>query len=141
MDVDVNGQRKTRGEAVDIGVGVWHGAHIVVRESVKLHIRVLLPWVRGGSRTMRGVIWEMKDGKRVCCGVRCWCECMRFPVQRSALEQRSECVGRGAKNRKNRMHGEFRRNERRMHDCPYVWVLCENVTRKEIRRRRKKKEE
>ena len=63
MDVGVNRQRKTRGEAMDIGVGVWHGAHIVVRDSVKLHTRVLLPWVRGGSRTMRGVIWELKDGK------------------------------------------------------------------------------
>ena len=69
MEVGVNEQRKTRGEAVDIGVGVWHGAHIVVRESVKLHIRVLLPWVRCGSRTMRDVI--CKDGKGVCCGVRC----------------------------------------------------------------------
>ena len=97
MDVGVNGQRKTRAEAVYIGVGVWHGAHIVVRESVKLHIRVLLPWVRCGSRTMRDVVWGMKDEKGVCCGIRCWYECMRFPVQRSALEQRSECVGRKAK--------------------------------------------
>ena len=105
MDVGVNGQRKTRDEAVYIGVGELHVAQIVVRGSVKLHIRVLLPWVRCGSRTMRDVFWEVKDWKRVCCGVRCWCECMRFPVQRSALVQRSECMGRGAKYRKVRMHG------------------------------------
>ena len=104
MDVGVIRQRKTRGEAVDVGVSVGHGAHIVVRESVKLHIRVLLPWVRCGSRTMRDVVLEVKDGKGVCCGVRCWYECMWFPVQRSALEHRSECVGRGAKYRKDRMH-------------------------------------
>ena len=98
MDVGVNRQRKvTRVEAVYVAVSVWHGAHIVVRELVKLHIRVLLPWIRGGSRTMRGVIWEVKDGKGVGYGVRCWCECMLFPVQRSALQQRSEYVGRGAK--------------------------------------------
>ena len=30
----VEGHRKTRGEAMDIGVGEWHVAHIVVRESV-----------------------------------------------------------------------------------------------------------
>ena len=80
MDVGVNRQRKTRGEAVDVGVSVWHGPHIVVRESVKLHIRVLLPWVRCGSRTMRGVICEVKDGKGCAvvygvgvnaCGFRC----------------------------------------------------------------------
>ena len=99
MDVGVNRQRKTRGEAVDVGVSVWHGAHIVVRESVKPHIRVLLPWFRCGSRTMRDVVLEVKDAKWVCCGVRCWYECMRFPVQRSALEQSSECVGIGAKYR------------------------------------------
>ena len=80
MDVGVNRQRKTRGEAVDVGVRVWHGAHIVVRESVKLHIRVLLPWVRCGSRTMRGVILETKYGQGCAvvygvgvnaCGFRC----------------------------------------------------------------------
>ena len=43
----------------------------------------------------------------VCYGVRCWYESMRFPVQRSALKQRSESVGRGAKYRKDRLHGEF----------------------------------
>ena len=53
---------------------------------------------------MRDVVWEMKDGKGVGCGVRCWCECMRFPVQRSELKQMSECVGRGAKYRKDREH-------------------------------------
>ena len=113
MDVGVIRQRKTRGEAVDVGVSVRHGAHIVVRESVKLHIRVLLPSVRCGSRTMRDVVWEVKDGKVVCCGVRCWDECMRFPLQRSAPEHRSE-YGRGAKYRKDRKHGEFgkRREEK-----------------------------
>ena len=80
LDDGVNGQRKTRGEAVNVGVGVGHGAHIVVRESVKLLIRVLVPWVR--SRTMRNVFWVMKDGDMVGCGVRCWCVCMRVPVQR-----------------------------------------------------------
>ena len=59
----VNGQRKTRGEAVTIGVSGRHGAHIVVRESVKLLTRVLLPWVRGGSRTMRDVFCDVKDGR------------------------------------------------------------------------------
>ena len=48
---------------MDIGVGVLHSAHIVVRESVKLLIRVLLPWVRCGSRTMRDVFWVAKDGR------------------------------------------------------------------------------
>ena len=61
LDDGVNGQRKTRGEAMDIGVGEMHGSHIVVRESVKLLIRVLLPWVRCGSRTMRDVCWVSKD--------------------------------------------------------------------------------
>ena len=107
MDVGVNRQRKTRGEAVDVGVSVRHGAHIVVRESVKLHIRVLLPWVRYGSRTLRDVFWVVIDGIMLCCGIRCGCKCMWFPVQRSALKQRSECVGRGAKYRKSRRHGEF----------------------------------
>ena len=110
------------------GVGVCHNAHIVVRESMKLLIRVLLPWVRCGSRTMRGVFLGMKDGKVMCCGIRCGCKCMRFPVQRSALKQRSECVGRGAKYRKDRKPGEF--GEKRRPDCPYVWLLCENVTQK-----------
>ena len=32
----VEGQRQMRGEAMDIGVGEWHVAHIVVRESVIL---------------------------------------------------------------------------------------------------------
>ena len=59
----VNGQRKTRGETMKIGVGQKHGAHIVVRESVKLLIRVLLPWVRCDLRTMRGVVWVVKDWK------------------------------------------------------------------------------
>ena len=95
---------------MDVGVSGWHCAHIVVRESVKLHIRVLLPWVRCGSRTMRDVVWEVKDGKVVCCGVRCWYECMRFPVQRSALKQRSECVGRGAKTGKIECMGSLGRN-------------------------------
>ena len=63
LDDGVNGQRKTRGEAVTIGVGDRHGAHIVVRESVKLLIRVLLPWVRCGSRTMREVFWVVKDAR------------------------------------------------------------------------------
>ena len=57
LDVGVNGQRKTRVEAVYICVGEWHVAHIVVRGSKKLLIRVLLPWVRGDSHTMRGVCW------------------------------------------------------------------------------------
>ena len=56
---------------------------------------------------MRDVFLEVKDGKVVCGGIRCGCKCMRFPVQRSALKQRSECVGRGAKYRKSRGHGEF----------------------------------
>ena len=103
----VNGQRKTRGEAMDIGVGEVHGAHIVVRESVKLLIRVLLPWVRCGSRTMRDVLLELKGRDSVGYGIRCVCECLRVPVQRSALEQRSECVGRRARNRRDRMHGGF----------------------------------
>ena len=60
------------------GVGVCHNAHIVVRESMKLLIRVLLPWVRCGSRTMRGVFLEVKDWKMVGCGVRCRCVCMQF---------------------------------------------------------------
>ena len=34
MDVGVNVQRKTRGEAVYLGVGGWHIAHVVVRVSV-----------------------------------------------------------------------------------------------------------
>ena len=93
----MNGQRKTRVEAVYVGVGEWHVAHIVVRDSVKLLIRVLLPWVRGESHTMRGVCWGLKDGNVLRCGIPCRCECMRFPVQRSALKQRSKCVGRGAK--------------------------------------------
>ena len=42
-DDGVNGQRKTRGEAMNVGVGEKHGAHLVARESVKLLIRVLLP--------------------------------------------------------------------------------------------------
>ena len=87
---------------------VW--AHIVVRDSMILIIRVLLPWVRGDSHTMRDVILSVKDGKRVYCGIRCWYECMRFLVQPSALKQRSECVGRGAKYRKDRKHGEFGEN-------------------------------
>ena len=53
---------------------------------------------------MRDVCWWSKDGDMVCCGVRCGYECMGFPVQRSALEQMSECVGRGAKYLKDRMH-------------------------------------
>ena len=57
FDDCVEKQGKTRGESVDVGVSVWHGAHIVVRESLTLHIRVLLPWVRGDSHTMRGVCW------------------------------------------------------------------------------------
>ena len=73
-------------------VGEEHGAHIVVRESVKLLIRVLMPWVRGDSHTMRGVFLVLKDGDMVGYGVRCWCRCMRVPVKRSALKQRSEFV-------------------------------------------------
>ena len=92
LDDGVNGQRKTRGEAMNIGVSEKHGAHIVVRGPVKLLIRVLLPWVRCGSHTMRDVFWVMKDGDMVSCGIRCGCVCMRVPVQRSALKQRSECV-------------------------------------------------
>ena len=57
MDVGVNGQRKTRGEAVYVGVGGWHVAHIVVRDSVNLLIRVLMPLVRGDSHTMSSVCW------------------------------------------------------------------------------------
>ena len=119
-DDGVNGQRKTRGEAMDIAVGKMHGAHIVVRGSVKLLIRVLLPLNRCGSRTLRDVFLELKDWNMLGCGVRCGCECMRVQVQRSALEQRSECVGRGAKNRKDRMHRNWERNKRRVRDCPYV---------------------
>ena len=63
---------------MDIGVGEMHGAHIVVRESVKLLIRILLPWVRCGSRTMRGVFLGVKDGKVLGCGVRCRCVGMQF---------------------------------------------------------------
>ena len=79
---------------------------------------------------MRDVIWEVKDGIVLGCGIRCRCECMRFPVQRSALKQRSECVGRGARTGKIECMGGLGRDERRMHDCPYVWVLCETVTQK-----------
>ena len=53
-----------------------------------------------------------------------------IPVQRSALKQRSECVGRGAKYRRFACMGGFGKNEKRMRDCPYVWLLCENVTQK-----------
>ena len=56
---------------------------------------------------MRDVFWGMTDGDTVGCVVRCGYGCMRIPVQRSALEQRSECVGRGAKYQKDRVHGEF----------------------------------
>ena len=63
-----------------VGVGVWHIAHIVVRDSVKLLIRVLLLWVRGDSHTMRDVCWGLKDGNVLAvlygvledaCGFRC----------------------------------------------------------------------
>ena len=120
MEVGVNGQRKTRVEAVYVGEGKWHVAHIVVRNSVKLLIRVLLPWVRGDSCTMRNVFWGIRGGIVLGYGVRCGCKCMRFPVQRSALKQRSECVGRGAKTGKIECMGNVWRNERRMRDCPYV---------------------
>ena len=60
-DDGVNGQRKTMGEAMKIGVGEKHGAHIVVRGSVKLLIRVLLPWVRCDLHSMRGVVLVVKD--------------------------------------------------------------------------------
>ena len=65
FDDGVNRQRKTRGAAVTIGVSERHGAHIVVRESVKLLIRVLMPWLRCGSHTMRDVFYEVKDGMNV----------------------------------------------------------------------------
>ena len=116
----VNGQRKTRGEAMNIGVSEKHGAHFVVRESVKLLIRVLLLWVRCGSRTMRDMFWVMKDGYMVSCGIRCWCGYMRVPVQRSALKQRSECVAEERKTGKTECMGVLVRNESRTHDCPYV---------------------
>ena len=72
-----------------------------------LLIRVLLPWVRGDIHTMRDVCWGVKDGKVLGNGVRCRNECMRFPVQRSALKQRSECVGRGAKTGKIERMGDW----------------------------------
>ena len=53
------------------------------------------------------------------------------PVQRSALKQRSECVGRGAKYRSYACMGGLGRIEKRMRDCPYVWLLGENGTQKE----------
>ena len=62
LDDSVNGQIKTRGEAMIGGVGKKRGAHIVVRESVKLLIGVLLPRVRLDSGTMRIVCWVLKDG-------------------------------------------------------------------------------
>ena len=40
MGDGVAGQRKPRGEAMVIGVGEWHVAHIVVRGSKKLLIAV-----------------------------------------------------------------------------------------------------
>ena len=48
---------------MNIGVSEKHGAHIVVRESVKLLIQVVLLWVRCVSRTMHIVHWVLKDGE------------------------------------------------------------------------------
>ena len=61
LDDGVNGQRKTRGETMIDGVVKKHGAHIVVRESLKLLIAVLVPLVRLDSGTMRIVCWVLKD--------------------------------------------------------------------------------
>ena len=62
----------------------------------------------------------VKDGKVVGCGERCENVCMRSPVQRSALKQRSECVGRGAKYRRVACMGGLGRSEKRIRDCPCV---------------------
>ena len=71
MDVGVDRQKKTRIEAVYVGAGGWHVAHIVVRGYMKLLIRVLLPWVRGYSHTMRVVCWGLKHGNVLRCDIRC----------------------------------------------------------------------
>ena len=61
-------------------------------------------------------------------------------MQRSALKERSECVGRGAKTGKIASMGSLGRSERRKTDCPYVWVLCENITQKGTKRNEKERE-
>ena len=117
---------------------VYDSAHIVVRESVKLLIRVLLPSVRCGSRTMRDVFLEVKDGKVVCCGIRWGCKCMRFRCSGQRLSRGQSAWAEERNTGVMRAWGDLGSNEKRMRDCPYVWVLCGNVTQKhEFQRKRR----
>ena len=86
-------------------------------------------------------VFEVKDGRVLGCGVRCRCVCMQFRCSGQRLSRGQSAWAEERNTGDLRAWGDLGRNEKRMRDCPYVWLLCENVRQRHEYQRKEEKGE